>query len=115
MSRGAALVTGAAKNIGQAIALRLAKDGFDVARVGRSVESVAETVRGVEAQGRKALAIAADVSHPEEAQAAVDSTTESLGSIDVLVNNAGITRDKLLLRMDESDFDAVLAVNLKGV
>jgi 3-oxoacyl-[acyl-carrier protein] reductase len=115
MSRGAALVTGAAKNIGQAIAVRLAKDGFDVACVGRSVESVAETVRGVEAQGRKALAIAADVTRPEEAQAAVDSTAGSWGSIDVLVNNAGITRDKLLLRMDESDFDAVLAVNLKGV
>ena len=115
MSRGAALVTGAAKNIGQAIAVRLAKDGFDVACVGRSVESVAETVRGVEAQGRKALAIAADVSRSEEAQAAVDSTVGSWGSIDVLVNNAGITRDKLLLRMDESDFDAVLAVNLKGV
>jgi 3-oxoacyl-[acyl-carrier protein] reductase len=115
MSRGAALVTGAAKNIGRAIALRLAQDGFDVACVGRSKESVAETVLGVEAQGRKGLGIAADVSTQKEAQAAVESAVEALGGIDVLVNNAGITRDKLLLRMDESDFDAVLDVNLKGV
>jgi 3-oxoacyl-[acyl-carrier protein] reductase len=115
MSRGTALVTGAAKNIGQAIAVRLAKDGFDVACVGRSVESVAETAGQVEAQGRKALSIAADVSRQDESQAAVDETVQKWGGIDVLVNNAGITRDKLLLRMDESDFDAVLAVNLKGV
>jgi 3-oxoacyl-[acyl-carrier protein] reductase len=115
MSRGTALVTGAAKNIGQAIAVRLAKDGFDVACVGRSVESVAETAGQVEAQGRKALSIAADVSRQDESQAAVEETVQKWGGIDVLVNNAGITRDKLLLRMDESDFDAVLAVNLKGV
>lgn len=115
MSRGTALVTGAAKNIGRAIAVRLAKDGFDVACVGRSAESVSETVREVEAHGRKGLAIAADVTRQDEAQAAVESTAQQLGGIDVLVNNAGITRDKLLLRMEESDFDAVLAVNLKGV
>jgi 3-oxoacyl-[acyl-carrier protein] reductase len=115
MSRGAALVTGAAKNIGRAIAVRLAKDGFDVACVGRTVDSVAETLREVEAQGRKGLALAADVSRHDEAQAAVEDSVQKLGGLDVLVNNAGITRDKLLLRMDESDFDAVLAVNLKGV
>jgi 3-oxoacyl-[acyl-carrier protein] reductase len=115
MSRGAALVTGAAKNIGRAIAVRLAKDGFDVACVGRTVDSVAETVREVEAQGRKGLALAADVARHDEAQAAVEDSIQKLGGLDVLVNNAGITRDKLLLRMDESDFDAVLSVNLKGV
>ncbi|HET9888298.1 MAG TPA: 3-oxoacyl-[acyl-carrier-protein] reductase [bacterium] len=115
MSRGAALVTGAAKNIGRAIAVRLAKDGFDVACVGRTVDSVAETVREVEAQGQKGLALAADVAQGDQAQAAVDDSVQKLGGLDVLVNNAGITRDKLLLRMDESDFDAVLAVNLKGV
>jgi 3-oxoacyl-[acyl-carrier protein] reductase len=115
MSRGAALVTGAAKNIGRAIAVRLAKDGFDVACVGRTVDSVAETVREVEAQGQKGLALAADVAKGDQAQAAVDDSVQQLGGLDVLVNNAGITRDKLLLRMDESDFDAVLAVNLKGV
>ena len=115
MSRGVALVTGAAKNIGRAIAVRLAKDGFDVACVGRSADSLSETVREVEAHGRKALAIAADVTRQDEAQAAVESTAQQLGGVDVLVNNAGITRDKLLLRMEESDFDAVLAVNLKGV
>ncbi len=115
MSRGCALVTGAAKNIGAAIAVRLAKDGFDVACVGRSAESVAQTVLAVEGAGRRALAIGADVTRGAEVQAAVTRTAEELGGLDVLVNNAGITRDKLLLRMDEEDFDQVLATNLKGV
>jgi 3-oxoacyl-[acyl-carrier protein] reductase len=115
MSRGAALVTGSSKNIGRAIALRLAKDGYDVACVGRSADSVEETAQGVMAQGRRALKIGADVSRQGEAQAAVESAAQELGGLDVLVNNAGITRDKLLLRMDEGDFDAVLDTNLKGV
>jgi 3-oxoacyl-[acyl-carrier protein] reductase len=115
VSRGVALVTGAAKNIGAAIAVRLAKDGFDVACVGRSPESVADTVRQVEALGRRALGLGADVARADESGAAVARTAEELGGVDVLVNNAGITRDKLLLRMDEEDFDQVLATNLKGV
>jgi 3-oxoacyl-[acyl-carrier protein] reductase len=115
VSRGVALVTGAAKNIGAAIAVRLARDGFDVACVGRTPESVAETVRAVEAEGRRALALGADVARAADAQAAVSKTVDDLGGIDLLVNNAGITRDKLLLRMDEEDFDLVLATNLKGV
>jgi 3-oxoacyl-[acyl-carrier protein] reductase len=115
VSRGSALVTGAAKNIGRAIALRLARDGFDVACVGRSVDSVAETVKAVEAEGRRAVAIGADVARAEEASAAVSRAAEELGGVEVLVNNAGITRDKLLLRMDEEDFDQVLATNLKSV
>jgi 3-oxoacyl-[acyl-carrier protein] reductase len=115
VSRGVALVTGAAKNIGAAIAVRLAKDGFDVACVGRSPESVADTVRQVEALGRRALGLGADVARADESGAAVARTAEELGGVDVLVNNAGITRDKLLLRMDVEDFDQVLATNLKGV
>lgn len=113
--KGVALVTGAAKNIGAAIAIRLAKDGYDIALVGRSVESLAATAVAVEAAGRRALPLAADVSSKAESTAAVEQTVLTLGGLDVLVNNAGITRDKLLLRMDEEDFDRVLAVNLKSV
>ncbi len=109
-----ALVTGSAKNIGRCIAARLARDGFDVACVGRSEESVADTVKDVEAAGRKALALAADVSSGEAAAGAVKRAIDELGSVDVLVNNAGITRDNLLLRMSEEDLDAVLDTNLKG-
>ncbi|NNE43271.1 MAG: 3-oxoacyl-[acyl-carrier-protein] reductase [Gemmatimonadetes bacterium] len=110
----AALVTGAAKNIGRAIAVRLAQDGFDVACVGRSVESLAETVAAVEAAGRRALPLAADVADAEAVQAAVKTTVAELGGVDVLVNNAGITKDNLLVRMSEEDFDRVIEVNLKG-
>ncbi len=115
MSRGSALVTGAAKNIGRAIAVRLAQDGFDVACVGRTAESVAETVHAVKAQGVRVVALGADVARAGESFAAVSAAAEALGGVDVLVNNAGITRDKLLLRMDEEDFDQVLATNLKSV
>lgn len=110
-----ALVTGAARNIGRAIATRLARDGFDVACVGRSVESLAETVEDVKAAGRRAVPLAADVSDANAAQEAVRGAVSELGGVDVLVNNAGITRDGLLLRMKTRDFDQVIDVNLKGV
>ena len=114
MSVGTALITGAAKNIGRAIAERLARDGFDVACVGRSEESLAETAESVGALGRRSLTLAADVSDGAAVGAAVKTIVEEWGGIDVLVNNAGITRDQLLLRMGEEDFDQVLDVNLKG-
>jgi 3-oxoacyl-[acyl-carrier protein] reductase len=114
VSARVAIVTGAAKNIGQAIALRLAADGYDVACVGRTVESLSETVSRIREKGRRAVALAADVANAEAAQAAVKTTLEDLGGVDVLVNNAGITRDGLLVRMSEEDFDRVLEVNLKG-
>jgi 3-oxoacyl-[acyl-carrier protein] reductase len=101
-------------NIGQSIAERLAADGFDVACADRGVDLLAETVGKVEAKGRKALALEADVTVPEAASVAVNETIEKLGGVDVLVNNAGITRDRLLLRMDGEDFDQVIRVNLKG-
>jgi 3-oxoacyl-[acyl-carrier protein] reductase len=109
-----ALVTGAAMNIGQAISVRLARDGFDIAGVDRDVDLLEETVGLVEAEGRRAVALAADVTDEEAAQAAVSATLEKLGSVDVLVNNAGITRDRLLIRMSGQDFDDVIRVNLKG-
>jgi 3-oxoacyl-[acyl-carrier protein] reductase len=114
VSAPVALVTGAAKNIGRAVAVRLARDGFDVACVGRSTESLAETVAEVEATGQQALGLAADVANEGASGGAVTAAVDHFGGVDVLVNNAGITRDKLLLRMDASDFDAVMEVNLKG-
>jgi len=114
LSAPVAIVTGAARNIGRAIAGRLARDGFDVACVGRSEASLADTVAEVESAGRRALAVAADVADAGAGEIAVKATIDRLGGVDVLVNNAGITRDKLLLRMDEADIDAVLGVNLKG-
>jgi 3-oxoacyl-[acyl-carrier protein] reductase len=111
---GVALVTGAARNIGRAIATRLARDGFDVACVGRTIESLADVVADVERTGRRALPLAAEVADEAAAQRAVADAVEQLGGLDVLVNNAGITRDGLLVRMSAEDLDAVLDVNLKG-
>jgi len=109
-----ALVTGAARGIGQAIALKLAREGADVALCDLQAEWLEETAAGVEAAGCKAARIAVDVSNGEAVQAAVASAIEVLGKIDILVNNAGITKDTLMMRMSEEDWDAVLSVNLKG-
>ena len=109
-----ALVTGGARGIGRAIASRLAADGAKVAIVDWA-DAGADTARELqEATGRKTTFFKADVSKEADARAAVAAVEAALGPIDILVNNAGITRDGLLLVMDESDWDAVLAVNLKG-
>ena len=111
-----ALVTGASRGIGQAVAVELAKAGADVIVNYIGNEAVAqETVEKVEALGRKALKIKADVGNAYEVQAMVDEAHAAFGHIDVLVNNAGITRDGLLIRMKDSDWDDVLNINLKGV
>lgn len=110
----AALVTGAARGIGQAIALRLAGEGADLALCDLQKDWLAETAEGVRARGRRAECFAVDVSQPEAVQSTVAQVHELFGRIDVLVNNAGITRDGLLVRMSEEDWDAVLDVNLKG-
>ena len=110
-----ALVTGGNSGIGRAIALALADAGADVVvAVSRDIgaaEAVAEEIRE---KGRTAVARRTDVSSPEEAEALVGAAVEELGKIDLLVNNAGITRDGLLMRMGEEDWDRVLDVNLKG-
>ncbi len=108
------MVTGAGMNIGQSISLRLARDGFDIACVDRGIGLLDETVRLVEAEGRRAIALEADVTDEAASVAAVKGAIEGLGGVDVLVNNAGITRDRLLLRMSGEDFDDVIRVNLKG-
>ena len=114
LSGKTALVTGAARGIGRAIALTLAGEGADVALCDVEREWLQETETGVREQGRKALACAADVTQADQVNAAVKSVLDEFGRIDILVNNAGITRDTFLVRMSDSDWDSVLNVNLRG-
>ena len=109
-----ALVTGAARGIGQAIALQLASDGADLALCDVKVDWLAETAAKVQALGRRAQTYAMDVANGAAVGEAVAKVVADFGRIDVLVNNAGITRDTLLIRMTEEDWDAVLDINLKG-
>ena len=109
-----AVVTGAGRGIGQAIALKLAASGADVVAVDLQTEFCAETVQQVQALGRKAWAVGANVAEAASTDAAVEQILKDPGRVDILVNNAGITRDGLLMRMSEADWDAVLNVNLKG-
>jgi len=110
-----AIVTGASRGIGRAIALKLAEVGCNLVLNYRSdINSVQEVAKEIEAMGVKAIVVQGDVSSFEEAKKIVDAAKESLGSIDILVNNAGITKDTLIMRMKEEDFDKVIEVNLKG-
>ncbi|MCL6489371.1 MAG: SDR family NAD(P)-dependent oxidoreductase, partial [Alicyclobacillus mali] len=110
-----ALVTGASRGIGRAIALELAAAGRDVVVNYRGgADLAAEVVRAIEEMGRRAVAIQADVSKPEEAKRLVAEAVAAMGRIDILVNNAGITRDGLLVRMSDDDFNQVLDTNLRG-
>ncbi|MGY1635001.1 3-oxoacyl-ACP reductase FabG [Geodermatophilus sp. SYSU D01186] len=109
-----AIVTGAARGIGAATALRLAQDGFAVGVVDLEETAGKETVQAIEAAGGRALAVGADVSDPEQVEAAVGRVAAELGAPTVLVNNAGVTRDNLLFKMTESDWDTVMNVHLRG-
>jgi 3-oxoacyl-[acyl-carrier protein] reductase len=111
-----ALVTGASRGIGRAIAVALAEAGADVAvNYAGSEAAAAETVKAIEALGRKAVMIKANVGKAPEFDAMVQSVLETFGKLDILVNNAGITRDNLIMRMKEEEFDEVIETNLKGV
>lgn len=111
-----ALVTGASRGIGRAIALALAEAGADViVNYAGSAGAAAETVAAIEAMGRQAIAVQANVGKMEEAERLVKASMERFGKIDILVNNAGITRDNLIMRMKEEEFDQVIETNLKGV
>ncbi len=107
-----AVVTGAARGIGAAIAEKLAAAGFNV--VVSDIDEAGAKARA-EKLGDRGLAVMADVSQPEEAEALIKAALDRWGRIDVLVNNAGITRDNLIMRMSEAEWDAVIRVNLKGV
>jgi 3-oxoacyl-[acyl-carrier protein] reductase len=109
-----ALVTGAARGIGRSIAELLADEGADVAVCDLNAEWLAETVAAIQGKGRRAAAFAADVSQAAPVEAVVEGTVKALGRLDLLVNNAGITKDALAVRMSEQDWDAVINVNLKG-
>ncbi len=113
--RRAALVTGAVRGIGRATAVRLAADGFQVVVNYRGDEPLAtEVVDEIRAAGGTAIALQADVTNADDVGRMVETTINQFGRLDVLVNNAGITRDTLLMRMKEEDWDAVVQTNLKS-
>lgn len=114
-----AIITGASQGIGACIAKRLAKDGYDVVinhyPSDSDAQKAADVVKECEAFGVKAVCKAADVSKYDQCEEMVKQVKDELGSVDVLVNNAGITKDGLLVRMSEESYDAVIAVNQKSV
>lgn len=110
-----ALVTGGARGIGAATASRLAADGADVAIVDVDESSAAQTAKGIaQNTGRRVLGFGADVTDSEQVTAVVDQVAEELGSLGILVNNAGVTRDNLLFKMTDADWDTVIAVHMRG-
>jgi 3-oxoacyl-[acyl-carrier protein] reductase len=109
-----AIVTGAARGIGAAIARRLAEDAMAVAVVDLDEASTSATVDGIRAAGGRAVGVGADVSNSAAVEAAVERVVTELGPPTVLVNNAGILRDNLLFKMTDEDWDAVVAVHLRG-
>ncbi len=109
-----AVVTGAGRGIGKAIALRFAAEGADVVCVSRTAENSAAVADEVRALGRKSWAVALDVSDDVAVAAAGEKILAEAGRVDILVNNAGVTRDGLLMRMSEEDWDTVLDTNLRG-
>jgi len=110
-----ALITGAGRGIGAAVALTLSAEGCAVALADRDAFTEAEALAGrLRGEGRRALAVQADVTDVAAAARAVKATVHDLGRLDILVCNAGVTRDALLWKMEEADWDTVLEVNLKG-
>jgi 3-oxoacyl-[acyl-carrier protein] reductase len=114
MPQRIAIVTGAARGIGAGTAKRLAADGMAVAVLDLNEADGATTVAEIEKAGGKAIAVGADVSNSEQVQAAVDKVAADLGEPTVLVNNAGVTRDNLIFKMSETDWDTVMNVHLRG-
>jgi 3-oxoacyl-[acyl-carrier protein] reductase len=109
-----AVVTGAGRGIGRSIALKLAGAGADIACVSRTAANAEKVAEEVRATGRKAWAYAADAASAADVSATAEKVLADAGRVDVLVNNAGVTRDGLLVRMSEEDWDTVLDTNLKG-
>ena len=109
-----AIVTGAARGIGAAVAVRLAADGLAVAVLDLDPDDCSSTVEAITSQGGQAAAVGVDVSDGSAVQVAVDRVAVDLGPPTVLVNNAGITRDNLLFKMNQDDWDSVMNVHLRG-
>jgi 3-oxoacyl-[acyl-carrier protein] reductase len=109
-----AIVTGATRGIGKAIAIELAKAGANIAISGRNLDLLATVCSEIQSLGVKAIFIAGDVQHSADAQNLIDETIKQLGSVDILVNNAGITKDNLLLRMKDDEWNDVININLRG-
>jgi 3-oxoacyl-[acyl-carrier protein] reductase len=109
-----ALITGGARGIGREIALRFAKEGVDIAICDVNLEQAEETAEEIRKLDRECLAFKTDVTESEQVQVMVDKILDKFSKLDILINNAGITRDNLILRMSEEDWDKVIAVNLKG-
>jgi 3-oxoacyl-[acyl-carrier protein] reductase len=109
-----AIVTGAAKGLGRAIALTLARSGAKVACVDINAESLAETVGAIRSAGGTAEPMACDVTDSRRVAEVVDEVVKLFGGVQILINNAGITRDNMILRMKDDQWDAVLNINLKG-
>lgn len=113
--RRVALITGATRGIGKEIALELAQNGFDIAVNYRSMqEGIEDIKKEIEAKGVRCEFVGADVANFEQCESMVKETIEKFGKIDVLVNNAGITKDGLIMRMKKEDFEAVIDINLVG-
>lgn len=115
LSNRVAIVTGASRGIGRAIALAMARAGADIiVNYASNDGAAAEVADLIKAAGRKALLFKADVADPQEADNLIKAAKAEFGRIDILVNNAGINRDSLIIKMKDEDWDAVLSVNLKG-
>ena len=109
-----ALVTGSARGIGLSIAEKLAADGYSIVISDIMADAAAESAAKLNADGIEAVAVFGDVSKPDDVDNMFKQAVDKLGSVDVLVNNAGLTRDNFLMRIDEKDWDLVMNVNLKG-
>ena len=109
-----AVVTGAGRGIGRAIALKFATEGAEVVVVSRTQENSEKVAAEIRALGRKAWVFAVDVADSAAVSAAAEKILAEAGKVDILVNNAGVTRDGLLMRMSDADWDTVLNTNLKG-
>lgn len=114
LKNSTALITGAAQGIGRAIAAGMAREGAHIGIADMNIEKAEAAAEEIRALGVKSLAIKLDVSKSEGITAAFDRFVQEFGRLDILINNAGITKDGLILRMKEEDWDAVLNINLKG-
>ncbi|RJP28185.1 MAG: 3-oxoacyl-[acyl-carrier-protein] reductase [Candidatus Omnitrophota bacterium] len=108
------LITGGARGIGRSIALKLAKEGSDIVIWDVNIDEAKNTCKDIESLGRKTLYDQIDVTNYEKVEEGINKILDKFGKVDILINNAGITKDGLILRMSAGDWDAVLNVNLKG-